>query len=146
PEDELRRRYRPDPDEARRLLQEAGLRNGLDLTMPYVGAPAAYATAAELVLAQLQEVGIRLSGKPLDFNSYNEQIQARGEFTVGLGFPNPPQTADAALFGRYHSKGSRNHTGINDAELDRLIERQTAVGRRPEERKQLLLDIQRLLL
>jgi ABC-type transport system substrate-binding protein len=146
PEVELRGRYQPDPDEARRLLQEAGFGNGLDLTMPFVATPAAYATAAELVIAQLREVDIRVSGKPLDFNAYNEQVQARGEFEIELGFPNPTQTADATLFGRYHSRGGRNHTGIDDEELDSLIERQTTLGRRPEERMKLILDIQRLIL
>ena len=44
------------------------------------------------------------------------------------------------------TKGTRNSAKVNDPKLDQMIEKQTTLGRNPEERKKLLLDIQRYII
>jgi ABC-type transport system substrate-binding protein len=146
PEAELRRFYQRDLEGARRLLREAGLEGGLDVTMPYLASSAVYATGGELIIAQLKEANIRVTARPLDYAAFSEQVLIRSEFEIAFGPGVGFSSADGALFGKYHSKGTRNYAKVNDPKLDEMIERQTVLGRRPDERKRLLQEIQRYIL
>src|SRR5204863_8876761 len=128
-----------------RLLKEAGQENGFDFVLACSSSPE-YLAAGELVVAQLKEVNIRATIKVADTVTYYGQVQDKGEFEGYLGPVVTYPSVDAALFAKYHSKGARNITKINDAKLDQMIEQQTALGRNPEARKKLLLDIQRHIL
>lgn len=146
PQDEIGRLYKRDLEGARQLLKEASLENGLDFTLTVATNNAFFPPAGELIAAQLREAGLRVTIKPVDGATFSAQVQDRGEFEayVGAGVTTP--SADAALFGKYHSKGSRNPTKVNDAKLDQMIERQTTLVRSADERKKLLLDIQRYII
>jgi peptide/nickel transport system substrate-binding protein len=146
-DDEVSRLYRRDLPGAKQLLAAAGLENGFDTTMVVSATPGSLdATAAELVVANLKETNIRITLQTVDFATYTERVLGRADFEMELGTAASFASADAALFSRYHSTGNRNNTKISDPKLDQMIEQQSALGRRPDERKKLLLDIQRYIL
>jgi ABC-type transport system substrate-binding protein len=145
PEAEMAGYFKRDLEGAKRLLKEAGLENGAEFSLATHNTLPGL-TAAELVAAQLKEAGVRATLKPLDSATYFDQLQ-RSEFEAYFGNPvGTDSTADGILFGKYHSKGSRNNTKINDPKLDQMIEQQTQLGRDLEARKKVLLDIQRHIL
>jgi peptide/nickel transport system substrate-binding protein len=146
PEAEISRLYKRDLEGARRLLREAGFENGFDTNLSIRGPIPTYLAGGELIIAQLKEANIRATARVVDSITYTEQVYNRGEFEMEFGPKGNPLSADAFLFSRYHSKGSLNHAKINDPRLDEMIERQTTLGRSPEERKKVLLEIQRYVL
>jgi peptide/nickel transport system substrate-binding protein len=145
PEDEINRLYKRDVEGARRLLKEAGQESGFDFTLTALNSPT-FLAGAELMAAQLKEVNLRATLKVLDYALYNGQVQEKGDFEAYTGPLVPYSSTDASLLGRYHSRGSGNTTGIKDPKLDQMIEKQTTLGRSPDERKKLLQDIQRYIL
>ena len=66
------------------------------------------------------------------------QVHARGEFQAYVGTGTVYPSTDAALFSRFHSKGARNVTKVNDPKLDGMIEQQSRLGRDLEQRKKVL--------
>lgn len=62
-----------DPDKARALLAEAGFPNGLDATLK-VPPPAYARRSAEIVAAELAEIGVRVRIEPVEFPQWLEQV------------------------------------------------------------------------
>jgi peptide/nickel transport system substrate-binding protein len=145
PQPEISRRYKRDLEGAKRLLKEAGHESGIDFKLSVFNA-SYFPGFSELILEQWKEAGIRATIELLDQATFGTRVRGRGEFEASLGSGVQNSSADAELFGKYHSKGSNNVTGINDPRLDQMIEQQTTLGRDPEARKKLLLDIQRYIL
>lgn len=146
PSDELKRLYKQDIDGAKRLLADAGFANGLDLTLAVSTVLQQDVPSAELMAQQLKNAGIRLTIKPVDNTTYTTTVAVRGEFDAAYGPMLTSPTLDAALFGRYHSKGARNIAKFADPRLDAMIERQTLLGKDPAARKSLIQDIQRFII
>jgi peptide/nickel transport system substrate-binding protein len=145
PQDEITRIYKRDLDGAKKLMADAGQASGFDMAVTVADINPAFVPAAELIAQQLKDINIRMTLKRVDFATYGQLIQVDGAFDAYLGSGAAGST-DSALLGRYHSKGSGNVTGINDPTLDGMIERQATLGRNPDARKALLLDIQRRIL
>src|SRR5262249_24324145 len=140
------RLYKRDVDGAKKLLADAGFPTGMDITLT-VGTNSAFHTpAAELVQQWWKDINVRTTIKPIDGATYYAQVQGRSDFDAQPGPPTPAPTADATLFSKYHSTGSANPSKISDPKLDQMIEKQTTLGRNPDERKKLLLDIQRYII
>jgi ABC-type transport system substrate-binding protein len=146
PKDEISRLYRRDVEGAKRLLAEAGHANGLDLTLTVANQLPDIVAAGELMQQQWRDINVRTTLRVVDFPTYSAQVQSRREFEAEIGAPTTPGSADGVLFAKYHSTGSQNFFGIKDTRLDQMIERQTTLGRNPEERKKLILDIQRYII
>jgi peptide/nickel transport system substrate-binding protein len=146
PEEEMARLYRRDLEGARQLLREAGFDSGLDFTISVARQSNSAELAGEVIAAQLAEADIRAKLKVVDAATYATQVQDRKDFEAYIGAGGVPASTDAALFGKYHSLGARNITGVSDPKLDDLIERQTLLGRDPERRKKLLLEVQHYLI
>lgn len=145
PQDEIGRLYKRDLPGAMQLLKEAGLDGGLSFTLSVFNA-STFPQSAEFIVAQWREANIRATIRLLDSATYSEQVRNRGEFEAYIGSAPTYSSADAALFSRFHSKGAANVYGVKDDTLDQMIERQTTLGRNPDERKKLLLDIQRRII
>lgn len=149
PKDELLRLpgYRqpkePDRAEARRLLAEAGYPNGFKAGLKYVATYIGTPQGAEAVSEQLKAVGVTLELHPTEAAQFS-QAQRDGNFDAyytGHGRFQPEPSWRQYL----HSKGGLNVFPVRDADLDRLIEaqdRELDVAKR----KQLFIDIQRLML
>ena len=74
--------YAYDPEQAKRLLAEAGYPNGFDLIL-HSHQPVAY--IAEAIAGELRKVGIRATVEPLPLAAYVKQ-RGDGDFTAFTGF------------------------------------------------------------
>ncbi|MER6825073.1 ABC transporter substrate-binding protein [Streptosporangium sp. NPDC000563] len=107
-----------DPEKAKKLLAEAGLPNGMDITLE-VGPNTSYQILAQALQAQLQKVGIKATIKVLEFQ---QMITARrtGQFTatvalVQAGRPDPSQfVADFYTKGGAYNPGGFSQDGIGE--------------------------------
>jgi peptide/nickel transport system substrate-binding protein len=146
PDDELNRLLARDLDGAKRLLQEAGKSSGFDMEilMTPNTLSGANAAASELIQANLKDVGIRATVRPLDnpthAKAYNDgQFQASVESVVYLA-------ANATLYGYFYTGGALNPAGSANPALDKLIDQQAVLTKDPEARKKILLDVQRMII
>jgi peptide/nickel transport system substrate-binding protein len=145
-----------DPDEARRLLDEAGWRDsdgdgirdrdGRPFRFTYLSG-STQKLVEDMAAWQQQswrEVGLAVDIERLEWQTFRERRNARQfdalAFSIGL-------TPDADMFELYHSsarEGGFNYMGLADPELDRLLE-QVQVTFDPAERREIHRLIQRRL-
>jgi ABC-type transport system substrate-binding protein len=145
PEAELGRLLARDVEGARRLLREAGKESGFDLEMivpPYISGT--LVTVAELIQANLKEVGIRATLKTLEGAAWG-QLNANGDFQASIATSAFPAT-NGTLYGYYYTGGPQNKIGYANPALDKLIDQQAPLARDPESRKKVLLDVQRTII
>jgi peptide/nickel transport system substrate-binding protein len=137
--------YRYDPQEARRLLAEAGHPSGFRTQLTVTpGYGQDVIDAAQLVLRDLKNVGINAELKLQEYGAYMATtIQGKFEgMTMG-----PFAVAwdpDDALYGPYAPEQPRNRGHVNDARLTAMIKEQRRLTD-VEARKKLVFDIQRYL-
>jgi len=131
---DLAGRYAHDPARARQLLDEAGYRDGLDLTLKLPPPPYAR-RAGEIVVAQLAEVGIRVRIENLEWAQWLDQVYTRHEFDLSLVVHAEP--FDYVVYGRddYYF----GYTSPSFKELLATLEDSTDEG----ERRAILQRIQR---
>ena len=140
---ELDKLYNFDPDKARKLLAEAGFKDGVDVTMLLLNI-SEYRPLAEAYQAMLAEVGIRVKFDIVDAS----------QFPV---FRRPPTRADI-LMARWGGRadplqvfqeligtgGSFNPVGVASPEIDTLIDKARQMTPDNPERVKLLRQIGRL--
>jgi peptide/nickel transport system substrate-binding protein len=135
---------KPDLDQARRRLNEAGIEPPLHLTLT-VGSDFTYQVdAAQVVKQQVSKAGIELRIEALESGIFFDKLN-RVDFELTLvgwlGFVDP----DEWLYELFHSAGKWNQQGYANPQVDRLLEQ----GRRetdPAARSALYQQVQRLLL
>jgi peptide/nickel transport system substrate-binding protein len=109
-----------DLERARSLMEEAGLSGGVDVT--YIVWSPQYDTIAEVIQAQLSQIGIRVTLDKGDFASWTQKGQAY-EFDIlqhplgTLFHPDQPYQRLASTHDRHWQTG-----GLDDPEYDRLLE------------------------
>lgn len=132
-----------DVERAKQLVAEAGYPNGVDVTMRVISA-SNYTKPAEVVQAQLKEIGINISIEAMERASWFDICYTGGDFDITI-YANPVQVIDAD-FGAYpfmHSSeanGGNNYMGINIPELDELLDK-ARLSTDEEERKELYLKV-----
>lgn len=137
--------FKYDPEGAKRLLAEAGYKDGFTANYHYtITFGERYKLCAELVPQYLSKVGIKLNTIVDDYASAYVTKTFRGDFD-GLaflyqGFPQP----DDYLTSMYTPGASRNHSKVNDAPLVARINDIQAT-RDDAQRTQKILDIQNYL-
>ncbi|MSQ10170.1 MAG: ABC transporter substrate-binding protein [Dehalococcoidia bacterium] len=147
-DEEARQLLKYDPAEAKRLVAEAGYPNGIDITWEFPGRAYGdiYVTGIQLMQAQLKKGGINITLKSLDKDAFSAKRKQK-DFSVHmvssscLGLKEEFETL---LYGCYFSKAKGNYAGVNDADLDRLLNAQRAEVN-PEKRRELLRDTVRKL-
>lgn len=121
-------------NEARRLLEDAGWQVGgdgarikndrpLEITLLVYPQQPDFATLATAIQAQLREAGFRIQIRQVedinaamrDGSAWHAAFNSPGLVTTG-GAPEPFLRAPLT------SKGERNYGGVNDSELDRLVD------------------------
>lgn len=116
--------YEYNPELAKELLKEAGYENGFDTTIWTNDNPVRM-QIAQIVQAQLKEVGINVTIEPLEWGSYLERT-GKGEHDMFiLGWTTVTADADYGLYALYHSSqhgGAGNRTFYTNEEVDRLLE------------------------
>ena len=127
--------------EARRLLVEAGLAGGLDVTL-HTRANPFFETLSAFVAGQLATVGIRVQVEPVESVAYQDLLARGDHVAIGHSHSFSLDDPDAILPGHYACDGPENFPGLCDDEIDRLIQAQSRTLD-PEERKALVDEIQR---
>jgi ABC-type transport system substrate-binding protein len=101
----------------------------------------------ELFQQDLKSIGVDATIKMLEYANYLSTYFS-GKFDGGnvivYGLETPFTEPHDFLFGMYHPKGTRNHAGVNDAQLTAMIEQQAKTLDRAERKKQ-IMAIQRYL-
>lgn len=139
--------FKPDPGEAKALMSAAGHPNGFDTR--YIYTNNAYGERfnqwAEAIAGMLKEGGIRTQITIQDYN--REYIVSNGTVFgnfegMFIGLMTPLTDPHDYLFAYMHSKSGRNGAGINDPQLDAMIDKEGATVDQ-NERLKLVKDIQR---
>ncbi|WP_166356256.1 ABC transporter substrate-binding protein [Phytoactinopolyspora limicola] len=143
--------YTYDPDLSRSLLEDAGFTdsngNGmfddLSFEMVYDSGDPIIATWAELVRDQSAEAGIEIRLAGLERNTYMDRTVNR-DFDIYAGswaIIDEPQSNFTLLF---HEDGFINYAGVDDAEINRLME-ESATALTVDEAREPLHEIARIV-
>jgi peptide/nickel transport system substrate-binding protein len=135
--------YRYDPQEARRLLAEAGYPRGFTTTFTTTGGYGLdLVDGVQIVLHDLKEVGIEAELKLQEYGAYMATTgqgklegMAMGPYAVGW-------EPDSSLYGPYTPDYPRNRGHVNDSKLATMVKEQRRI-RDPVARRRLIFDIQR---
>jgi peptide/nickel transport system substrate-binding protein len=136
--------YRRDPARARQLLQEAGV-GPVKLTILTPTTEPVYAKdIAQIVQAQLAEVGVTLTIELLEFGQW-VQRWLKADFDVAPGLNSGQPDPDFYLFRYFTNDGNLNfvHSYKNDAASDAIKKARTLTDR--QQRKDLYATAQREL-
>ena len=133
-----------DPDEARRLLDEAGWtdRDGdgvrenadgvpLSLELKYNDGNQQRQDIAEIMQAQLGQIGVELQPLSVEISTLMEQVMRTREFDAfAIGWVTELKVDDTDLFASDRADGPWAFSGTNNPEIDRLLDTlQTIVDR-----------------
>ena len=115
-----------DLGKAMQLLDDAGYPDGFDITLTYNIESVERRLVAELISKSLEDVGIQVSIKGLDWDSaLDEYFEMGHELMLNTWFPDYFDP-DSYLFPQFHSWSlapyGANIFGLNNTELDYLIE------------------------
>jgi peptide/nickel transport system substrate-binding protein len=133
-----------DLERARELMREAGYEDGFELELYVTSTYDFLRDPAEVVQSQLADLNIRVSISAEDWGIYLPTALESDFETTILGTSGQADPDDY-LFGSFHSTGSLNLSGLNDPEVDALLEE----GRRvadEEERRRIYLQAQERIL
>lgn len=116
--------YNYDPEKAKALLAEAGKGEGFTTTI-WTNDNAVRVKIAELVQAQLAEVGVKAEIEIVEWGAYLDRTAAGEHDMFILGWVTVTGDADYGLYALFHSsqKGSAgNRTFFENAEVDKLLD------------------------
>jgi len=117
--------------EAKRLMEEAGYGDGLDLTLVASERPATRTQLAVAMREMARPAGFNIEVQTMAHATYLDQVWRKGRFYVG--FYNMQPTADGIFTLLFTSDSSWNETRWNNAAFDKRVEaarRTTDVGER----------------
>jgi peptide/nickel transport system substrate-binding protein len=135
--------YRYDPQEARRLLVEAGFPKGFKTQLVTTsGYGRDLLDAVQLVQRYLKEVGIEVELKIQEYGAY-QATTGQGKYEgLAMGPYGVAWEPDGALYGPYMPNQLRNRGHVNDPKLAAMVQEQRRL-KDPEARQQLVFAIQR---
>nr|WP_242035312.1 ABC transporter substrate-binding protein [Mesobacillus harenae] len=117
-----------DVEEAKKLLAEAGYPDGFDTkVMVTDGYGEATVRMAQWIVEDLRSIGINAELEVVEYATYFTQKWPKLDYDIGVGFQSYLQEPDEWLYGQLHSKGAKNWYGINDPELDKMLEEQRTI-------------------
>lgn len=132
--------YRPDPANARQMLQEAGAA-GASFTIVASPAYEGGLAVAEVIQNQLQAVGLRPTIQTVEWGAYiNRWVKRDFDTMVELRGGDP----DRFLYRTFYSTGAVNNFLFKSATVDRLLDR-GRVHLTPAARKPIYDELQRVL-
>lgn len=135
--------YEYDPEKAKALMEEAGFGGGLDLDMPLPNF-SPMPVVAELVQADLAEIGINLRLVQTEWATYWPETYLKGQFDITVMEYTPRVDPDQTFYPRYHSEGVHNATKYSNPRMDELLEQGRRVTNQ-EERKAIYDEVQTIL-
>ncbi len=133
-----------DPEEAKRLLAEAGYPNGFTTPMfHYLYAPP-WPSRYEVAADELGKIGIKVEMKPQEYGNYISTTYVGKYEQMAMGPVTPFLEVDDWLYGQFYPDQPNNRSHVNDPELNKmLIAQREAID--PKERKRIVDEIQRYL-
>ncbi len=134
-----------DPQEAKRLLKEAGYPNGLTVPMAHwPGYVPPWRTYYDLVADNLAKIGITVEFKPEEYGKYISTTYLGKFEKMAMGPQAPGNEVDDWLFSCYYPEQAHNRSHVADAELNKML---VAQRRELDSKKRLAIvhDIQRYL-
>lgn len=135
-----------DMDEARSLLEEAGMEDGFSTSIWTNDNPQRQSIAV-LVQEALSELNIEASIEVLEFGAYLDQTAAGEHDMFILGYSNPTGDADYQMYGLFHTDqigNPGNRSFYSNPEVDALLDD----GRRstdPAEREEIYAETAQIL-
>jgi peptide/nickel transport system substrate-binding protein len=113
--------FQPDPDQARQLLQQAGVQTPLTMGLMVTDQFPETVTAAQVIASQLEPIGINVEIETLDFATWLDR-QGQGDFDAfylgWLGNLDP-----AAYYQEQHqTDGPNNYQGYSNPQVDQLLQ------------------------
>lgn len=147
-------KYDYDPEKAKALLDEAGLKAGpggkrFKITHDFVPLGSDYQRTGEFIKQQLAQVGIEVELRSQDFPGFLRRVYTDYDFDTNSlyygAFADPTQGVQRLYWSKSIQKGVvfTNPTDYRNPEMDRIIEDAQNEGN-PAKRKALYLDMQRL--
>jgi ABC-type transport system substrate-binding protein len=134
-----------DPAEAKRLLAEAGHRNGLTVPMfHWPGYAPPWRTYFDLTADNLGKIGINVEFKPEEYGKYISTTYLGKYEKMAVGPITPFSEIDDWLYSAFYPEQPNNRSHVADAELNKMLVAQ----RReldPKKRLAIVHDIQRYL-
>lgn len=141
-QDEIKSFIKYDPEEAKRLLAQAGFAQGLQVEI-ITGSTAAATKPVELVQAQLKKVGVDLVIKPLDAAEAFLRRQKR-DLDISWLSEASRSDIDGSLFLMVSPAGDFNYANIDDAKVNTLLAAQRTEAN-PDKRRELLRELLRYM-
>lgn len=118
---DLGEQYPYDVDKARELLKEAGYENGFDLTITVPSDYKYHMDTAELIQAQLEQIGIRVTLDPIEFSTWLTKVYKEKDYEASvcgfIGYVDPIRVLD-----RYLSTNDKNFINYENPDFDKAIE------------------------
>jgi peptide/nickel transport system substrate-binding protein len=113
--------YQADPEAARSLLAEAGYPDGFDLEVITFGTRRDVSDLAQVLQAQLQDVGINVT---LDVQEFGTFVQNWGdsEFDAFVSLNGGSIDPDGYFYRTFRTGGSTNVYQYSDEDVDRLLQ------------------------
>lgn len=113
--------YEYNPEKAKELLAAAGYPDGFEMTIWASGDERK--RIAEVIQANLMEIGIQSSIEMLEWGTYIDQLMKGEEQTFVLGWTSNPDP-DSTVTSLYHSDsiGGMNFTRTNDPKVDEFLD------------------------
>lgn len=135
-----------DQEKAKELLAEAGYPDGFDTT---IMATTAYGEQpvrmAQWVVEDLRSIGINAELEIAEYATFYTERYPNKDYDIVVTYQTYFQEADEWLRTQLLSDSSRNWFGVNDPELDKMLNEQRVLLNE-EERKMRVHDIQRYVL
>lgn len=108
-----------DIEKAKSLLAEAGYPNGFDTTITLSGST--YTLAAQVLQAQLKQIGINATIETLETAVANENF-VRGDFSTAINNWSWTSSNDTPLRGQFGSTSGNNYSHLYDTKIDELLD------------------------
>ena len=133
------------PEDARRLLEDAGVNTTVPVTITVGDFGEAYLSHVHAISTELKSVGFDAEVEIVNRREFGEKVWLGGDYQLMVGPPAPVTVPNGYLLPVLHSKGRWNTTGHSDQVLDSLLESQ-AVELDPDRRAELIREIQKRVL
>ena len=131
-----------DVAKAKQKLAEGGQPNGFTLNLD-VQNTAAQIQLAQLIKAQLAQIGVTVEITPFEVNAVTDRLKA-GTFMASIGSWTLRPDVDGSVYRHFYTGNVYNYLGYSNPALDKLLDqtRQTPVG---DQRVQLFRQAQKLI-
>lgn len=137
-----------DLEKAKVLLADAGYPGGSGFPEVTILAGAPYQdeiTIAEMTAAYLQELGISAKAEPQEWGTLLDNLMNKRYTVIALGWASAVGDPDEVYQSQFHSAGAFNVSGLNDPELDKVLDQARSVSD-VAERSRLYHEAEKILL